>query len=377
MQFKTSVLCTAVALSLAAVTASASDIRLYGAVDTGFTYTHGYNSDVNTLEMSTGNYAGSRWGVKGSEDLGNGAKVNFILESGFKSDTGELGKAGSLFNRESQINISSAYGTIGFGRVGAFSSGSSSLSWYWDLEPFETGYMDAGIQASQVNAWRLNSNTIYYVSPQFAGFKLGAQYSLTGTNDKEAEKYSQNNTFGNIALRYDGISLRGIAALEWERFGQPAAGAVERQDDAFNLKVAGAYNPNQGPWTFYGGFSWYKNYSEFSDSAYVSDITSKAYFGGERQRLQAWSAFVGTKYVIGQADLLASIQYLDGKNKNPVTDSEFDNDYSRLVGAVGLHYHFSNRTMLYAIASHADGHGALDKAANNRFMAHLGLTHFF
>lgn len=47
------------------------------------------------------------------------------------------------------------------------------------MEPFETGYIDAGIQASQVNVWRLNSNALYYVSPVVAGFKAGLQYSFT------------------------------------------------------------------------------------------------------------------------------------------------------------------------------------------------------
>ena len=48
------------------------------------------------------------------------------------------------------------------------------------MEPFETGYLDAGIQATQVNARRLNSNAVYFITPVFNGFKLSAQYSFTG-----------------------------------------------------------------------------------------------------------------------------------------------------------------------------------------------------
>lgn len=372
MQFKTLALAAAVSAAAFAASANAADIKFYGAVDTGLTYTHGYDSDVNTFEMTSGNYAGPRWGVKGSEELATGVKVNFILEAGFASDTGALGKNGSLFNRESQINISSDYGTIGFGRVGAFTSGSSSLSWYWDMEPFETGYIDAGVQASQINVWRLNSNTIYYVSPTFAGVKFGAQYSLTGENDKEAEKFSDNNSFANIAVRYDGEALRAVAGLEYERFGQKTTGFRDRQDDAYNFKLAGAYAPGNGPLTIYAGMSWFKNYSAYSNAVWVD---SPAFDADGTKRLDAWSGFIGAKYTIGQADLLASVQYLDGRNKDAFANAE--DDYSRIVGAVGCHYHLSGRTMLYAIGSYSDGSGMLAEANSNRFMAHLGMTHFF
>lgn len=68
--------------------AFAADVTLYGVVDEGFLYTHkdadktGVDA-VDKLELKSGIQAGSRWGLKGTEDLGNGLKVGFILESGF------------------------------------------------------------------------------------------------------------------------------------------------------------------------------------------------------------------------------------------------------------------------------------------------------
>ncbi len=370
--------------------APAADLELYGVVDTGFTYTHGNDVDIDRFEMSTGNYAGSRFGLRGGEDLGNGVRINFILENGFQSDTGNYAKADSIFNRESQLFLTGSWGQLGFGRVGAFTSGSSSLSWYWDLEPFETGYIDAGIQASQVNVWRLNSNTIYYISPVFAGFKLGIQYSLTGTNDKEAQKQGDNNTFTNVALRWDGANARAILGFEMETYGDNetyygAGGAAdgtftERRDNAYNVKLAGAWNVAGGPATLYAGASWYKNYNIFSDSTYDDD--GKVFYDRDSsKRLQGYSFFVGGKYTIGQADLLAMFQYLDGENEGYLEGSGQDKDYKRYIASIGCHYHFSKRTMLYTIASYADGTGTFDDlddgAATNRWMGHLGLTHFF
>lgn len=65
--------------------AYAADVSLYGLVDYGFIYTHkdnGVQSD-DTLQMESGKYTGSRVGIKGEEDLGNGVKAGFMLENGF------------------------------------------------------------------------------------------------------------------------------------------------------------------------------------------------------------------------------------------------------------------------------------------------------
>lgn len=74
--------------------AMAADVTLYGAVDTGFEYIHTKSTGekgVDTFDMQTGWDTPSRWGLKGSEDLGNGYKVSFKLESGFNSDDGTMG----------------------------------------------------------------------------------------------------------------------------------------------------------------------------------------------------------------------------------------------------------------------------------------------
>lgn len=102
----------ALAVLGAAASAQAADISLYGVVDTGLAYTYNDNwarsgEDVvhstdgeSSLEMASGINASSRFGIVGSEDLGNGMKVGFVLESGIKSDSGELDQGGRLFGRE-------------------------------------------------------------------------------------------------------------------------------------------------------------------------------------------------------------------------------------------------------------------------------------
>lgn len=85
----------------------AADVTLYGVIDTGLVYQHA-DADlpdvdtVDTFQMKSGVTAGSRFGLKGTEDLGNGLKIGFVLENGFVSDTGSFTQNNRLFGREAQ-----------------------------------------------------------------------------------------------------------------------------------------------------------------------------------------------------------------------------------------------------------------------------------
>ena len=88
----------------------AADVTLYGVIDTGFTYQHTEGGD-DSFAMTSGSYAGPRFGFKGTEALGDNLTLGFILEAGFNSDTGVQGEDGKIFNRESQIYLTSDWGT--------------------------------------------------------------------------------------------------------------------------------------------------------------------------------------------------------------------------------------------------------------------------
>ena len=115
---------TLVALCVAAGmvgTASAADVQLYGLINTGLGYVHTHSdvagvANTDTLSMDNGQEFGSRWGLRGGENLGNGYKVSFVLESGFESDTGlsDTKQNGRLFGREASISVSGGFGTLSF-----------------------------------------------------------------------------------------------------------------------------------------------------------------------------------------------------------------------------------------------------------------------
>ena len=84
------------ALALALPTAYAqSSVTLYGIVDVGIE-----NLDVGSVDatrLQSGISAGSRWGIRGSEDLGAGYRAVFTLESRFEVDTGSVTNNGALY----------------------------------------------------------------------------------------------------------------------------------------------------------------------------------------------------------------------------------------------------------------------------------------
>lgn len=347
--------------------ACAANFEMYGVMDTGLSYTH-VKGGADKLEMTSGNYAGPRVGLRGEEKISDSLTVKFIAEAGFADDTGALGESGKLFNRESQLALSGNWGTFGMGRMGGFSSGSSSMSWYWDMEPFETGYIDAGIQATQQDVWTLHSNTFYYVSPTVSGAKIGIQYALNGTNDTESSRWADNDGWMNIAARWDGNRARAVLAYESTKYGKQ-----NNDDDAHTVKFAAVYSAIPEQLQLYAGVSWFKNYKTFSSSTWDGDMTAGDFINGKS--LEGYSGFLGLKQKVGDGDALAMIQYLSGENKGHQIGAE--KDFSRYVVSLGYHRYFSKRTMGYVIASFADGKDLLENNATNRLMSHIGLTHYF
>lgn len=95
-----------------------SSVTLYGIIDTGLSYyNHATASGGTFIGMAslTGRLP-SRWGLKGTEDLGGGFKTFFVLENGFQPTNGTLNYGGRLFGIQSNVGISSDYGSITLGR---------------------------------------------------------------------------------------------------------------------------------------------------------------------------------------------------------------------------------------------------------------------
>ena len=94
-----------------------SSVTLYGLVDTAIRYQTNAGPDgKDVVGMTVGPETHSRWGLRGSEDLGGGLAAIFRLENGFEVNTGSLHQANTLFSRQAYVGLKSdKYGELTFG----------------------------------------------------------------------------------------------------------------------------------------------------------------------------------------------------------------------------------------------------------------------
>lgn len=216
-------------LALAAGAACAqSSVTLYGVIDTGVERVTNVGAGGNSLTRMPGQTGGmlpSRWGVRGTEDLGNGLKANFVLESGFSPDKGtnNTNQGGRLFGRSAWVGLSGNWGALSFGR--------QYTMYFWsllDADPmgpavYGLGSLDSGIPGAR------SDNSIAYKGT-WAGFTAGATYSLgrdaagaaatpTTCVGEVAGDYKACKEFSVLA-KYD-AAIWGVALAYDEQRGGP------------------------------------------------------------------------------------------------------------------------------------------------------------
>ncbi|CAG9201731.1 Porin [Paraburkholderia tropica] len=215
-----------------------SSVTLYGVIDSGINYTNniqkgktanGFSGghQIAMIEGGSAGLQGSRWGITGSEELGNGMKAVFLLESGFYSNNGALNQGGAMFGRQAYVGIKSDLGTVTLGRqydpvVDFFRPYLASPQW--------GGYMTAhpsDLDNAQ-NTRRIN-HSIKFRSGTWNGLTVEAILGLGGV----AGSFVQNSIWGAGASYAAGPFSAGAAYLN---VSNP------------NLSFFGA-NPNAGPAT--------------------------------------------------------------------------------------------------------------------------------
>jgi predicted porin len=203
-----------------------SSITLYGVIDEGINYTSNAG-DKSAYQLESGYAQGSRWGLKGSEDLGSGLKAIFDLENGFDVNSGALGEGGRIFGRQAFVGLTSAnYGTLTLGRqydsvVDYLAPTTANGNWggYLLSHPYDNDNTD--------NSFRVN-NTVKYASPSFAGLQFGGTYSFSNETG-----FANNRTYSLGGQYANGGLLVGAAYLEANNPGFTADGSIATNDANF------------------------------------------------------------------------------------------------------------------------------------------------
>lgn len=170
-------------LLLAAGAQAQSSVTLYGIADAGIAYVHnaqGANgqNQSSLVKFSSGNVSGSRWGLKGTEDLGGGLAAVFQIENGYNLGTGTLGQGSREFGRKSVVGLSSStWGTVTLGRQ--YDPIVDLVQGLTEDNYFGGTFASPGDLDNYDNSLRV-SNSVKYVSPLFAGFQVEALYGVGG-----------------------------------------------------------------------------------------------------------------------------------------------------------------------------------------------------
>jgi predicted porin len=176
------------AASLAAVGATAahaqSSVTLYGLIDTGITYVNKSSASTSTAGHSfigTNDNVSqtSRWGLRGSEDLGGGLKAIFTLESGFSPSNGTLGNGGTLFGRQAFVGLAqNNVGALTLGRQYSFSTDIIGANYTAGALTPGGNYAYHINDIDQLTSSRIN-NAIKFSSANFSGLTFGAMYGFS------------------------------------------------------------------------------------------------------------------------------------------------------------------------------------------------------
>ncbi len=242
----------AAAASGAAFAQTSSGVTLYGIVDAGveiINNTPATGSAGGTVtRLNSGNLSGSRWGLRGTEDLGGGLKGIFVLESGFDLDTGTSGQGNRLFGRQSYVGLQGNFGAVTLGR---------------------------------------QQNSLYDLFGAYDPMGVGPRYSLNSVD-------SLFNGRADNAMKYTG-KFGGLTATGFYSFGRDAT-VANGGEVAGQSKVG----RNFGAGLSYaaGGFSIGGAYDQFQGaSVALKDRSAKR-------------VAIGTAYAFGDAKVFAGYRWL-------------------------------------------------------------------
>lgn len=373
--FKKSLAAIAV-LGTAAGFACAADVTLYGIVDQGLIFNKtkveaaGETTKTNNFGLESGVSSASRFGLKGTEDLGNGLKVGFKLENGFNADDGSFGDDDRLFNREASLTVSGDFGALSFGRMGGVGSSAGVDSVYATADAFDGGDNDVlGLAKSS-----RYDNMVQYQTPVFSGVQGTFQYSFKNDSTVTGREGSA------AADRYMGAAVNGTfgpvqAVLGYEFFNYASNDGTKQNDveDGQIVYLGGNYDC---------GFA-----KTFVMAQYFKDLNKKQLaaldfdtFKSFNDTFEGYGLHLGTQFAALGGDFTFGGYYVDANTVEE--DASFERDVAYYGFGAKYEYALSKRTSLYTGAGYGKTKFDAEKNAkhdtvNEVTQAYVGLTHRF
>lgn len=378
-------LAVAMAALFAPFAAQATDIEVYGVIDTGLVFnsidTDKAGSDrESSLTMNSSVSAPNRWGLRSSENLGDGLSVGFNLEGQYGSDDGSMTNS-RLFQRMSQVWIKSeTYGTLIMGRSGALRSGMGTTGiWGPKVAAFSNSWGNymVGSKYLMPGGFGGLDNAITYQSPVMNGAQIHLQYSskmnqVTDTTGEEFEG-SSDRTWG-VGMTYTAGPLHVVAVVDSILYGNVHGKA---NYDSLMASLGAAYQ--------FDGFKLYASAAGFKNmkgSNFLGhnglETFMKPVDGVEPATYKGYSLQLGADIRAGVGTVKVNIGWMDAQVDDVYPAAEELDDTDRIGLSAGYVHPLSKRTSLYAGAGVTKGSSSLNKGADPiAYEVVTGMVHSF
>lgn len=396
---KKTLLTAALVAGFASVAHAESSVTLYGLVDGGV----GYNTQKTTwsgdfgsgsfktrgFEFKNGVKNGNRWGLKGTEDLGNGTSAIFQLESGFDLGNGTQaqrdGNRDRLFGRKAVVGLTGeSWGTLTLGRQ--YNAADDFVA---PIDPFGTGWGQAAVGSAFGGSVSARyDNVVKYVTPNFSGFQLGLGW--TGDNNKqtyrndtygidyETEDKSNGFTFG---LGYNNGPIQVGASFDYlrnkETDSRTPFANVDTKVKVWNLGFAYDFDVVKLH-LMYGQ----QNDGTIGGFGLAEDIALPTGFVGSPADLIDGEGFRQKSWLLGlTAPVSEAGKVLFSYTGNNIKNKEeFDGKITSHIFSLGYQHDLSKRTTLYAVGSYGQSKLKEDNVGTAKLKSTevvLGLQHRF
>ena len=392
-------LAAAALLGAFAGSAVAADVTLYGVVDYGLQYTHVDSDKANTdavdnFQLSSGNQSGARFGLKGSEDLGNGVKAGFHLENGFSADTGSLAQNSRLFGREARLFVNGAFGEVAFGRMGTLGSANGTYGLLGNLSPFGASWVGAVEYSTYYVGGIRADNTVTYKTPTFAGVTVYAQYSFeTNTKQEENLKATEGKASANryyaLGATYKAAGFDLAAVVDSYNWSSTFTKKDADLDDGLSVTLGGSYDFEVAK-VFLSG-QYFDNMigndksqpnSDPVDAGKSDSFYSFSSYLGNQNPIEGYALQAGVSAPVAGGTAMFAVGYTDAEEANSEAD-QAKVEFKRIGTSVGYTYSLSKRTNLYGVAAYYrdsvknEGHEAGADRDPSTVTVYAGIRHTF
>ncbi|KAA0998338.1 porin [Paraburkholderia panacisoli] len=363
----------AAALLAFAVSAHAqSSVTLYGAVDSGLLWQN--TAAANFLPIASrnpnlghvfrfkdGGVYSSIFGMKGTEDIGGGYKINFRLQGSFDSGTGKFGlsdtpNTAALFNQIATVGVSGAFGKFDAGRqlapmAYALADTDVRNAWFFGsvLTAWLTMNQQSGWTGSSTNGSigaLYDSNALVYNSPSFYGVSVALEYAP-----------------GGVAGHFQG-GTRESAVLKYSNYGLNLAAVYYNGHDASPYPYPSAANPTATPipatglnnnrFVYFGGKYTWRGLSvsgSFSNGRNPANPNGNLAAGIASGDFDMWTGGLGYRFSPA-FEVTSGVYYVKDEKHNQNQSTSY---------VLGADYNLSKATTLYAQGGYVSNRGTMNQ----------------